>query len=763
MPFDTAYELASYPAFGSGGLNLFSTPDNVKDNQALDLVNFLFEGAHLRPRKGVTDLSSTSLGNYGITGTHQFRKASGFSQILATYAGQLFLYDESDSSFSAVDLFVADTVSATNDDSLITATNGHFTLLGYGDSIAVYINNILYYVYQILTDDSLYLYTTFDEETDGTAEMVQATELPVNTPTLFDTWMDRCFIVGTSRLLEWDGDEISVEMGDTTTYAIVTADTGDCAPRKGRLMITVTPTFTAQGYEYNDLAGHYITSYNDTSTATRCINTPLEISQQWGDSCYVIVDTIIYSRHFGDSAQQFRIIPPFNDEKLIYAGTVDSIASATFCAQTTGGRVLIICDSSQTWDSTDLSFGAYMLKEVDTTGSQVVPPGEESGASRRAVLRLVNDANDTTNLHSFYYGSNIGISAGDSFEVYRLQSSILEEVPKYITHWQDRQWRAGYAEDPNLLLYSDLFDPDSFPATYYIYIDRDDGDVITAFVVLSFQDYLLVFKNKSIYAITTSGFSPWDWTVTDVVEGIGTPAWASVVSYGRNVYFYDYEGFYVMSGIEPQKISWAIEPIVQDSINRNYAHLIVGGYFDSHLWWSYPSGTSTRNNRTVLYNLENQAWTKTDLNLASIFVGLDEDDEHGVLLGCADSGKVWAYGGGWTDNDVGITTTCLSGWLDMRDDYETVKEFKDFQFLLDKADSSLLYIDMYKDYSTTAFTSDTVGVDDSDILVYHKRTIEDYNLGQRLQVKLRATRCDQDFRLPFFKVKWKPVGEIDYD
>jgi len=294
-------------------------------------------------------------------------------------------------------------------------------------------------------------------------------------------------------------------------------------------------------------------------------------------------------------------------------------------------------------------------------------------------------------------------------------------------------------------------------------VDSDDLDVLTALVVMPFQDYLLAFKKKNIMAITTSGLGPYDFTVVDIVQGIGTPSQASIVIHGRNVYFYDYNGWYVLNGIEPVKISWAIEPIVRDSVNQDYAHLIVGGYFDSHLWWSYPSGSATKNNRTVLYNLETEKWTKVDLNLASMYVGIDENATNGILFGCADSGVVWTYGSTYFDDGDSINGAYLSGWLGMNDPYESNKEFKDFQCLLDKHDSTQIFIEMFKNYSTTAFTKDTIGIDDNDVLTYKKRTIEGYKIGQRLQIGMNIIRMHGTFQMPFFMVKWKPVDEVHYD
>ncbi len=264
-----------------------------------------------------------------------------------------------------------------------------------------------------------------------------------------------------------------------------------------------------------------------------------------------------------------------------------------------------------------------------------------------------------------------------------------------------------------------------------------------------------------MYAI--SGVGPYDFWVNDVASNIGTASFASIVPYGQTIFWYDYTGFYVLDGLEPDKMSWAIEPIVKDSINKEYAHLIVGGYFDNHLWWSYPSGSATKNNRTVLYNLETGAWTKVDRAASVFYVGPIETDSRGVLWADPDSGKVYEYGQAYTDDGTSYSAIYESGWFDLGDTEDYLKEFEAFRTIFDKADSSLIYITYYKNYSDTAFTADTIGVDGSDCFRFYKRPIRGDNIGQRIKVKFEVTRADYLLQIPLFQIQWKPVQEPLFD
>ena len=99
----------------------------------------------------------------------------------------------------------------------------------------------------------------------------------------------------------------------------------------------------------------------------------------------------------------------------------------------------------------------------------------------------------------------------------------------------------------------------------------------------------------------------------------------------------------------------------------------------------------------------------------------------------------------------------------MGDKYDFIKEFKDVQFLLNKHDSTVVYIDYYKDYVNTVIWTDTIGVDTNSVLVYHKRAIEGDMLAQRIKLGIRITRIDGEFEMPFYRIKWMAVGEDDYD
>lgn len=753
MDFDKEYTFTTYGDF-SKGLNLFSSPDNVKDNQALDLNNFLFYGARLRARKGIQALNATSLGSYGIDGVHLFQKQN-FEELLVSHHGIIWVSAEDSNefvNFLKENIDSTARVRVTQNDSSITGVpdSTFFTQLGYDDSIRIYLNDSLHYVYQILHDTFLYLYNNIAQATDTTALFNAPVTVPIDKPTLFDPWLNKVFIAGSKGVITYDGETADTSALDTLTFTIT-----DTIRVNQMFKVKTDPSPNTAGYEPGDLEGYYVVGYNDEAGGGHVLNIPLRVINNTRNWISIIVDTSFTAntQHI-DSNGVFRIRPPFTSEYKVFEGVIDAVRDD---ADSTGYWYNYnIYDHSvfSTYDSTSLDFGYYYYKNMDSSSGE----GEFETICRFQAMGTgdsnylyVSCLNTMTNLPE----------VGDTFEVWRKVSSSQRDAPSFIVHWQDRQWRAGYADNPNYLWWSHIFDPDSTEGDYFAYVEQDDGDVITALKVLSFQDALLIFKTKHIYSVTGEG--PLDWWINDLVDGIGTPSQASVISYGRSVYFYDYTGFYLFDGYSPNKISWQIESIIADSINKDYAYLIVGGYFDQHLWWSYPSGSATKNNRTILYNLEDGAWTKTDINASAYFVGQIETDSNGVLIGDPDSGKVYRYGLSYLDGTSSYDATYESPWLNVRDEYDFVKDFKDLHVFYDKHDSTIIYIDYLKDFVDSVIWTDTIGIDDNDIPTYHRRAIQGDMLAQRIKMDIRVERIDGEFYLPFFRLKWKPVGEKLYD
>jgi hypothetical protein len=488
-----------------------------------------------------------------------------------------------------------------------------------------------------------------------------------------------------------------------------------------------------------------VVAYNDTNSNPR-LNIPLRI--HWGDKDTKIVDLYadtswIDGGHFrSGEVQKFKIVSPFTYEKRIYAGRVDVVNHETpyyfYYSE--------VYDTSQTWTVNEFDFGRYVIRE----------PSQSTWDNQ--VVRIRNDGTHNY-LYVYCKYSHWTLAEGDSFEVYRLSNAPATESPQLVCHWQDRQWRAGYSNDPSYIKFSERFYLDSFIlGSDYYYVNKDDGDKITALVPMSYQNCLLIGKTKSLY--TLSGVAGVNATVNQFTSGVGIAAPASVVSHGRNVYFYDYNGFYMTDGNSVLLISADITPILTDSIDKNLANQIVGGYFDGHIWWTYADIHS--NHKIIIFNIDTEKWmTASGFNFSSLFVGLSEMDSNGVLLGDADSGIVYRYGLNYLDNGNPITLTYESPWLSFDNLYR--KDFKDAKFLMDKADSSLFKVGFYLNQSDTLVFKDTLGVDAVNHIVQRRLSLGNTRDGYNCKFKIEVTEANEEFKFEGFSVDWKVLSELNYE
>lgn len=116
----------------------------------------------------------------------------------------------------------------------------------------------------------------------------------------------------------------------------------------------------------------------------------------------------------------------------------------------------------------------------------------------------------------FFSNSSLYFLDGTDYMVYNgtSVSSVTPAAGTSLTHIKrctmleqrgQRMFAAGDKENPNFIYYSEIGEPNNFPAANSIKAVSDDGDVIKALVEL--DDKLIAFKDKNVYA-----WSGWDPT-----------------------------------------------------------------------------------------------------------------------------------------------------------------------------------------------------------------------------------------------------------
>lgn len=213
----------------------------------------------------------------------------------------------------------------------------------------------------------------------------------------------------------------------------------------------------------------------------------------------------------------------------------------------------------------------------------------------------------------------------------------------------------------------------------FIDIDKDDGDRITG--LCTFQDSVIVFKERSIHQITLdSSGTP---SVALVTRSLGCVSHKSIENAENDVFFLSRRGVYVL-GNEPQffsairtnELSARINPRIK-LISEASLNLSSAIYFDYKYWLAVPEGGTTANNLLWTYDRRFLAWSKSaaaSLNAESFTVFTDSNSREKLLFTSASSAKVFEVTQAYNDNDSAIDAYWTSKAFDA-DEFDITKRW----------------------------------------------------------------------------------------
>jgi hypothetical protein len=143
-----------------------------------------------------------------------------------------------------------------------------------------------------------------------------------------------------------------------------------------------------------------------------------------------------------------------------------------------------------------------------------------------------------------------------------------------------------------------------------------DGEPITG--IASWTGFrLVVFKENSTYVITTdpTAASIANWSIEVVSTEIGCVANNTICQVGANIYWLAQDGVRTMQRIlqgTDQEISEPLSKIIDSTIkeiNRTYISRASALYYRNRYILSVPTGSSTTNDCSIVYNTVHKAWS----------------------------------------------------------------------------------------------------------------------------------------------------------
>lgn len=320
--------------------------------------------------------------------------------------------------------------------------------------------------------------------------------------------------------------------------------------------------------------------------------------------------------------------------------------------------------NSTTWDNLDTGF---------TTGL------ETNFAIANNKLYITNG---TENIHSWD-----GTSVTTNSSLTDLGASIPSG--KYLIWWKNYMFLAGATalsgtSYPSRVWFSNLGDPDTWTTgTDYFDVNLSDGQPITGIGVL--EDYLVIFKEKSIWVMT--GDSPADWKISssnnnlvNVFNGVGCVSHRSIVQVGNDLWFLSDDGIRSLrrnaEGTTPQMgiVSADIQTTI-DSINPSASDKACAMLFNKRVYFAIPTGSSTYNDvvmvadtRITKENIDNpHPWVKYTGWNASVFEVYEPSNTRQLYFG-EGSGDSLTFQAetGTNDNSAAIDFDWKSRQIDLQ-------------------------------------------------------------------------------------------------
>ena len=258
--------------------------------------------------------------------------------------------------------------------------------------------------------------------------------------------------------------------------------------------------------------------------------------------------------------------------------------------------------------------------------------------------------------------------------------------------------------NPSTVRFSDEGNPTSFTATSYVDLTPGDGEEIMG--VAYWRNQVFVFKSTKFFVFY--GNSPddaggVDFNYRPVEVGVGLAASRALAVTDHGVYFMDRAGIYLTTGTDATPVGANVEPIFHGGSSVYYQggtlnHAAISAcamtYHDERLWFSFPAGTSTVNNRNLVFSPAEKWWSLQDIPAGPMCVFRPSNVDElvfGYSSGLKHLGR-HVEGAYLNDDGVAITARWQGGWFDFgQRAVKTIREMK-------LAGTGLVTVSIFRDY-----------------------------------------------------------------
>lgn len=177
--------------------------------------------------------------------------------------------------------------------------------------------------------------------------------------------------------------------------------------------------------------------------------------------------------------------------------------------------------------------------------------------------------------------------------------------------------------------FSQVLNPDYWPATNYFLVRPDDGDVVTG--ITSFLGQLTIFKTNTIQKIYTDQSTVTSWQLSQPFSYLGASAPYSVIPTPLGVFYLGRYGLYKFDGQNSSLISDVVTKDIRDINVTNYNN-VAAVYYNNEYRMAYTSVStgSANNDRVLLFDVVRNSYTKDTENV-NAWALYGSADDYGAL------------------------------------------------------------------------------------------------------------------------------------
>lgn len=283
-------------------------------------------------------------------------------------------------------------------------------------------------------------------------------------------------------------------------------------------------------------------------------------------------------------------------------------------------------------------------------GSQVFRTGNTFSGTYTNVTSTISLTNSSNNLVTFTQYNSLLVGCNESDPPFKVASSgnafkligvstVAKTCAGFGNYLVLGNTKEGTTDYPNRIRWSDINNPDSWPANNYIDVEPEDADGIIA--VVQYQASLYIFKKRSIHQLIITGLDGAEaFVVRPIARGIGAYAKNSVkVLDTSGIIFLGQNGIYTFDGSSIELISDNIQRTVDDLARNRYAYSVGAIYRPKNQYWLAVS-TATLNQKVLIYDYVQNSWSiYTGIN-ASAIASAEDSNGNQILLTGSNTGNV---------------------------------------------------------------------------------------------------------------------------